>query len=328
MSGATVYCSALGPAIQAHVDLKRVLGRQFDREAGILGDLDRFLAARSADDLTADEFAAWALTLGRLAPTSRRQYLRIAHNLCLYRRRTHPRCFVPDPRGFPAPEPPRPARIFSAEQILALVHAATQLPACARSPLQAEVYRLAVTLAYAAGLRRGELVRLGIGDYCRRDRTILVRRSKGRKSRLVALAAGVAGEVERYLQARRRFPHGDDAPLLAHGRSGLSAYSGRGVDLGFRRLFGAAGIGAVAGRLPRLHDLRHTHAVHVLLRWYRAGIDPQAMLPVLAASMGHVSLASTAYYLTQLDPVLVQAAKRFACYARSIVAPQEDRDHA
>jgi len=28
----------------------------------------------------------------------------------------------------------------------------------------------------------------------------------------------------------------------------------------------------------RFYDLRHTHAIHVLLRWYRAGVDVQALL--------------------------------------------------
>ncbi len=70
--------SCLGPDIQAHVERKQALGRQFVGAAGILGDLDRFLAAHSEHDLTQASFAAGALTLGRLAPASRRQYLRIA----------------------------------------------------------------------------------------------------------------------------------------------------------------------------------------------------------------------------------------------------------
>jgi integrase/recombinase XerD len=30
---------------------------------------------------------------------------------------------------------------------------------------------------------------------------------------------------------------------------------------------------------PRLHDLRHTSAVHRLVRWYREGKDVQTLLP-------------------------------------------------
>ena len=51
---------------------------------------------------------------------------------------------------------------------------------------------------------------------------------------------------------------------------------------------------------------RHTYAAHVLLRCYRSNGNPQALLPVLARAMGHVSLASTAYCLPLLEPLLGQ----------------------
>ena len=51
------------------------------------------------------------------------------------------------------------------------------------------------------------------------------------------------------------------------------------------------------GRGPRLHDLRHTFAVHRLEEWVREGVDLDAKLPVLAAYMGHRSLTGTQRYL-------------------------------
>jgi integrase/recombinase XerD len=42
------------------------------------------------------------------------------------------------------------------------------------------------------------------------------------------------------------------------------------------------------GSGPRWQDLRPTSAVHRLAQWYRAGAELQALLPVLATSMGHL----------------------------------------
>ena len=264
MTQLPTYRSCLGPDIQAHVERKQALGRQFVGEAGILGDLDRFLAARGEQDLTQTGFAAWALTLGRLAPASRRQYLRVARSLCLYRRRSDPACFVPDPAGFPDAGPQRPALIFSEQQILDLLSTADSLAATARSPLQPAVYRQTITLAYTSGLRCGELVRLTLGDCDLDQRTLLVRGSKHGKSRLVALSDSATAATARYLAARCRFQHGPDAPLLAHGRDGSSPYSVRGIDLGFRRLFRDTGIVGVAGRPARLHDIRHNSESRII----------------------------------------------------------------
>lgn len=323
------FRSVLASAITAFLDLKRALGFQYVRETAVLANLDRFLAARRAAALTADHFAAWAATLASVAPRVRADRMRVVRNLCLYQQRTDPDCFVPDPSGFPKAERPRPPFIFSESQVADLLRAAARLRPTSRSPLRADVFRLAVSLLYAAGLRQGELIRLTVGDYDPSQHTLHVRESKFHKSRITALSASAAREIERYLRIRGRIPSADDAPLLANLYGLGQAYSYDGLAAGLHSLFRAVGIYDASGRLPRVHSLRHTHAVHVLLGWYRAGVDPQAKLPMLAASMGHVSVASTAYYLSLIDPILEKASARFADYARNVLVPAaEESSHA
>lgn len=306
--------SPLARVIADFVALKRALGRRFAWESRVLSDLDRFLTGRSQDDnlLTPEAYAAWCLTLTSLSPNTRRNRMRIVRNLCLYMRRRAPRCYVPDPATFPLPKQPERPYIFSESDILWLLKAADELPARSTAPLYGAVLRLAVVLLYTAGLRRGEVVRLVLSDYDPIERTLLIRASKFHKSRLVALSPDAAREMEVYLLARRRLPHDAASPLLVSSWRGLRARSGPGLGQSLRRLFRRCGIRTASGRLPRVHDLRHTHAVHVLLRWYRSGVDVQARLPALAASMGHVSVVSTAYYLTLLDPLAEAASERFA----------------
>lgn len=327
MSAQIVFSSALGSAIGDYLALKKALGRKFAEETRVLAHLDRFLVARrdGADDLTASSFEAWCLTLDHLSPTVRRNRMRIVRNLCLYLRRTHPDCFVPDTAGFPTPRPPLRPHIFTEAQIVALLGAAAELRPSSTSPLQAEVYRLAIVLLYTAGLRRGELIRLVFSDYDPAEHTLLVRASKFHKSRIVALSEDAVDELESYLRARRRLPYGPDSPLLVSRSGGLRAYSGGGCGQGLRRLFRRAGVLTAEGRLPRVHDLRHTYAVHALLSWYRQGADVQAKLPVLSTAMGHVSIASTAYYLAYLEPVVQAASERFGKHCRPMLASAELR---
>ena len=328
MTAVPTFRSVIASTITAFLDLKRALGCQCVRETAVLSDLDRCLAARRATALTVNHFAAWAATLAHITPRVRRDRMRIVRNLCLYQQRTDPDCFVPDPGGFPKAEPPRPPFIFSQSQIADLLRAATGLRPTHLSPLRAEVFRLAITLLYTAGLRQQELVRLTVPDYDPSQRTLHVRESKFHKSRLTALSTSAAHEAERYLEARQRIPCADGAPLLANLYGPGQAYSCAGIVEGLQSLFRAVGIRDAEGRLPRVHSLRHTHAVHVLLRWYRAGVDPQAKLPMLAASMGHVSVNSTAYYLTLLDPVVEEASVRFARHVRTVLDPPAEQSHA
>ena len=66
---------------------------------------------------------------------------------------------------------------------------------------------------------------------------------------------------------------------------------------------------------PRLHDLRHTFAVHRLTQWYRQGADVQKLLPRLSVYLGHGSLAATQAYLSMTPELLQQASARFERYA-------------
>ena len=315
--------TVLRGVIDAYLGLHRSLGRKFENEGAILAGLERFLVERRATALAASDFDAWALTLAHLDGTVRRGRMLVVRKLCLYHRRTDPRCFVPDLGGFPARSAPRRPFIFREHQILDLLRQADLLAAAPVSPLRPAVYRLAVTLLDAAGLRCGELARLTVGDYDATERTLLVRVSKFRKSRLVALSDGAAAEVERYLAQRSRLSCTPDAPLLANGHGGSQSYCEGGLSQGMRSLFQAAGVRTAAGQPPRMHDLRHTYAVHVLLKWYRSGADPQARLPILSAAMGHASVASTTLYLTRLEPVVEAAAQRFARHAAPMLAVAE-----
>jgi integrase/recombinase XerD len=321
MSTSQGFFSELGPTIAAYLTLKKALGRRFRLETDVLSHLDKFLVGQPGEDgtLTSTTFTAWSLTLAHLAPTVRRNRMRIVRNLCLYLRRSDPSCFVPDPRCFPALHTPLRPHIFTAEQIVGLLRVAATLQPRSDTPLCPQVFRLAIVLLYTAGLRRGELVRLVLGDYDPLEHTILIRASKFHKSRLVALSGDAIRELDLYLHARRRLPHAASSPLLVHRCGGLRAYSGPSFGRSLHRLFMRADIRTADGRIPRVHDLRHTHAVDALLRWYRSGVDVQAKLPILATAMGHVSIASTAYYLRFIEPITQVASERFAQYWQSTI---------
>ncbi len=56
---------------------------------------------------------------------------------------------------------------------------------------------------------------------------------------------------------------------------------------------GRAGSSGQAGKRPRPYDFRHRFAFANIERWTRDGVDVMAMLPYLAAYMGHAGIDST-----------------------------------
>ena len=87
-----------------------------------------------------------------------------------------------------------------------------------------------------------------------------------------------------------------------------------GLNNSFRAIVDGLGIRGMprVRRLPRPHDLRHTFAVHRLLRWYREGADVQSKLPAVSLPfMGHIDPTSTQVYLTITAALLEEANARF-----------------
>jgi len=267
MNEARSFCSTLAPFIRDYLQLKRALGRGYTHEEHILRLADSFFA-RTGCDLTSDSFAEWCLTQDYKASGVRRNQMRIVWNLCLYRRRREPHCFVPDLSEFPPLHQPVRPYIFTESEIARVIRVTDTLKSSPGYPLRRDTYRPAIVLLYTTGMRRGEILALRISDYDPREHTLLIRESKFHKSRLLALSADGVREIEAYFEARRHagLPASADCHLLWKRYKGGKGYTGTGLSDTLKRLFRLAGIRKPTGKPPRIHDLRFTFAAHALMR--------------------------------------------------------------
>jgi len=311
----SVWRSFLAEDIQSYLRLKRSLGRIYRSEAFSFRSLDAFLAAGypSSNDLTGEMFTQWCATFRHLSPTVRRNHMRLVRNLCLYRRRSRPQSFLPDLLSFPRNNPPVQPHILSESDMARILEAAGSLH-LRSSLLRAETLRMAFLLLCTTGMRRGELVRLKLGDIDASERTLFIRETKFHKSRLIPLSDSVASELKAYLSLRQRngLPMDMTSPVAWHGfHSKGKRYSDSRLFTIWTDLCVSLNIYTIHGKPPRLHDIRHSFAVNALLRCYRDGEDVQAKLPLLSTYMGHVSVVSTHYYLTFIEGLRSEASVRF-----------------
>ena len=167
-------------------------------------------------------------------------------------------------------------------------------------------------LLYTSGLRRGELVRLTVGDYEPSEQTLLIRASKFHKSRRLPLSGDAQRELEAYLRSRRDrgFPTASDSALIWNrSRRGGRPYTGEAVRCEIDALFRTVDIRTPTGARPRIHDIRHVRRARVA-----PVVSPrrrsQAKLP-FSRRIGHVSPVSTAYYLPFVSALAEAASLRF-----------------
>lgn len=182
--------------------------------------------------------------------------------------------------------------------------------------IEAHTMRTLLLLLYGAGLRISEALRLTLADVEMDQSLLTIRATKFYKTRLVPLGPDLAAALAAYLAVRRErgYPAAPEAFLLLT-RHGLPLSVQLAED-SFKRLCREVGVQRTDGSrfAPRLHDLRHTFAVHRLTAWYRAGAEVQRLLPHLSTYLGHVDIGSTQRYLTLTPELLGQASRRFEQY--------------
>jgi len=202
--------------------------------------------------------------------------------------------------------------IYSRKELQRLLAA---IPTEPLAGLSASALRTLLLLLYGAGLRISEALSLTEEDVQADTRLLWIRQSKFFKSRWVPLGRPLAGVLARYRQQRSvRSPDPRQAFFQTVGGLPVNRAA---AERAFRVLRQAAGIqGADGARYqPRLHDLRHSFAVHRLVTWYRQGADVSRLLPQLSTFLGHVDLAATQRYLTLTPELSEQASRRFERYA-------------
>ncbi len=170
-----------------------------------------------------------------------------------------------------------------------------------------------ILLLYGAGLRLREGVNLTRADVDLQRAVLTVRNTKFGKTRWVPLGPQLADALVRYA-ARAQAPPAE-APFFMT-RQG-TAVKPDTLQHNFRILCDHAGIRRTDGanEQPRLHDLRHTFAVHRLTAWYRQDADVQRLLQHLSVYLGHVHIRHTQVYLNMTPELLHEAAQRFDRYA-------------
>lgn len=301
--------------VDAYLLRQRSLGMRFESAGQILHRFGRVIGNPNIDAVTPEAVAEFLRGKGTLSATWMLRYRVLTG---LYRFAVS-RGYVgnsPLPKIFPRLPSQQTPYVYSTEELRRLLESTSVLQIGHSAHVPA-IYRTLLLLLYGSGMRIGEVLGLTLQDVDLSAQVVTVRDTKFFKTRLVPIGSKLTLELAAHIERRRLLPlpAGDASPLFTT-RDGRP-WSYTRVISWFQHVRRAAGINCPIGerRPPRLHDIRHTAAVHRMIAWYRSGQDVQRLLPQLATYLGHADIRSTQRYL-QMTPDLLQAAsQRFSQYA-------------
>jgi integrase/recombinase XerD len=290
------FQSVLAPFMDRFLQEKHACGYQYHEPTRILRHLDHSLVQEglTSCDLPRSIAQKWLAKRAHESPRTHQQRVMIVRQFSRFLCRLGYYAYVPDSTLAPRGQSSFTPRILTPEEVRKLLQAVDALEPTARSPLRHLIMPEVFRLLYGGGFRLGEVLNLRVRDTDLNQGIVTVRQGKFRKDRLVPLALSLVHRLCKYAARFENrpldtifFPAPNGGPLSLRTVYGL-----------FRKLLLQCGIAhAGRGNGPRLHDLRHTFAVHTLLRWYRDGEDLDAKLPLLATYLGHQHLLGTQRYL-------------------------------
>ena len=308
------YQSVLAPHIRDFIHWKESFGYNYLRGKWILNEIDQFFLQNNIPEpiITRKLVLAWHKTrVNDSLATIYSKYSTIAQ-LARYMSRQGCNCFIPK-----LPESKRSKSdftpyIFTHNQIDGILQSGDRLRMYDRHMSNALFcIPVVLRLLYSTGLRVSEALSIKNADVKLEKGYIHIRKTKNGSERIVPINESLRGVLQQYISYRDRMPVssvGSPNSFLFIKSDGTYC-NAQSVYCCFRKLLAECGIPYVGNHHgPRVHDLRHTFAVHAMIQLAHNNHDLYIGLPVILACLGHKSLVATEQYVrltSEMYPELI-----------------------
>lgn len=301
----------LSQRLTEYLSLRRSLGFDLMFEERVLRVFTAFADRETTDHITVDLFLRWKAAYGHANNSTWGHRLGMVRCFAMWLKSHDERTEVPPPGLVPVKwHRPKP-HVYSCAEIASIISRAARLPS--RYGLRGWTCSTLFGLIAVTGLRINEALKLDDGDVDLNAGVITVKRGKNRRARFVPIAASTTKRLAVYRAERiRLLGHGPGAfflnddgrrPTDCCARYNFAVVS---QDIGLRQ----AQRFCRHGHGPRIHDLRHTFAVHTIMDWYRKDLDPNREMLRLSTYLGHVNPDNTYWYIEAVPELLTLASER------------------
>ena len=289
-----------------YLRLRRMLGATLGAHDRLIGNFLGWLAGTGQDTITTGAAVRWACLPTTAAPRWRANRLAVIRAFAAYVHAHDPDSAELIPANLiPSTVTHAVPYIYTRRQTCDLMDAAFRLD----PPVRGLTLATVIGLLAATGLRIGEALALNLADVDLGGQVITVT-GKYAKQRLVPIDPSAVAALRDYLRRSRDLVAAQDLDTFFVTSAGTRPHPGN-LQTAFRAVTKQLDLPLRPGaRGQRLHDFRHSFATTSLVDAYRDGVDVDAHIVVLATYLGHVSPASTYWYLTATPELLALAAQR------------------
>lgn len=292
----TIYEGPFKDHLKNHVELKQAIGYKYVTEADHLKRFDRFTLEKYPDAIILSKKIVldWCRKKSYEAQANQCSRASIIRQFGKYLDSIGLKAFIL-PKGYYPKEKQYVPHIYTFDELTRFFTQTDQCQYCCECPSRHLIMPVLFRMIYMCGLRVSEARLLKVADVDLKEGILTIHQSKKDNSRLVPMSDCLTEYCRIFSTKVHPYPVAEDYYFPALGGRPMTLVN---VYKNFRRFLWQAGISHRGkGYGPRIHDFRHTYAVHCLKKWVKQDKDLTGYLPLLKTYMGHDSFEETAYYL-------------------------------
>jgi len=300
-----IYYGPFKKMIHEFIELKQAIGYKYFAEAAALKRFDTFTVQKypSATSLTKEIVMQWCTKKTYEKKQNLCARASIIRQFAIYMYNTQKMAYIIPKNYFKSGEKYIP-HIYTDDELKRFFKQTDQCHYCSQCPYRHLIMPILFRMIYSCGLRVSEVRLLKVNDVDLEQGILTIHHSKKDNSRLVPMSNDIVTRCQSYSNhvhthsntANYYFPIKENKPM-----------SIGNVYKNFRKFLFRAGISHKGrGYGPRIHDFRHTFAVHCLKKWTIEEKSLMTYLPILRTYLGHDSFEETAYYLRLTADVFPQ----------------------
>lgn len=302
---------SLSQELQRYLNIRRNLGYDLYTDERVLKRFVSFLESKNEKHITTNLFLEWKKIYGKASQYTWARKLGIIRMFAswLYSIDNHHE--IPPQSLITHHHRRKPPFIYTDDQISSIIEAATLLPS--GNGFRSITYPAFFGLVAVTGLRISEAISLNNRDVDLQNGIITVTNGKNGNNRILPVTECTKNKLKEYVRKRDRllgdtpdpFFISDDGIRLTDCAVRYNfAVIGKMIGLRTEQPFHKHGIG------PRIHDLRHTFTVKVMINWYKEGKNIDQEILKLVTYLGHKKLSFTYWYIEAVPELMALASLR------------------
>jgi len=307
MSKQHEYRSVFAPYFDSFLKMKDTMGYGLNKFRYIFLEFDRFFVEAGVTDayITSKQIATWRLS--RVNDKARTLYDKysVLSQFCRYMCHLGHECYIP--RLPKQKELDFIPYVFTHEQMERIFRECDRLT-MQFANMNSALFAIPalIRFLYSTGVRIGEALSIKNVDVDYSRHRIIIRETKNKMQRMVPVNSSLEEVMKQYETYRNRMPiEGltDKESFFFVSAIGKpftksTAYSW------FKKVLRQCGIPHIGKQQgPRVHDIRHTSAVHSFEKMVKSGVDIYCALPILSTFLGHKTIKGTEKYVRMVREI-------------------------